>query len=71
MTAAAEFNFYFDPESAYVVLNQLKCPITLVPWEVCERHSLSWVSTCTDNLSLVARKPVFGVSDKVRLKPVC
>lgn len=42
MTVSAEFNFYFDPEAAYVVLNQLQCPITLMPWEVCDRNSLSW-----------------------------
>ena len=43
MTVSAEFNFYFDPESAYVVLNQLGCPITLLPWEVCLSHAPSWV----------------------------
>ncbi|KAL4219576.1 hypothetical protein ACF0H5_022150 [Mactra antiquata] len=42
MTASAEFNFYADPEAAYVVLNQLKSPITMVTWETCENHPLSW-----------------------------
>lgn len=41
---SAEFNFYFDPEAAYVVLNELCCPITIVPWETCLAHPLSWVS---------------------------
>lgn len=42
MTTSAEFNFYSDPEAAYVVLNQLKSPITIVTWETCEKHSLPW-----------------------------
>ena len=43
MTVSAEFNFYFDPEAANVVLNQLGCPITIVPWETCLDHPISWV----------------------------
>ena len=39
----AEFNFYSDPESAFVALNDLTSPMTLVGWEVCERHWFSWV----------------------------
>ncbi|WAR30401.1 YBP2-like protein [Mya arenaria] len=42
MTVAAEFNFYFDPEAAYVVLNQLKAHITIVTWETCMEHSIPW-----------------------------
>ncbi|KAK3581899.1 hypothetical protein CHS0354_024211 [Potamilus streckersoni] len=42
ITASSEFNFYHDPEAAYVVLNQLNCPITIVPWETCLAHSLPW-----------------------------
>lgn len=30
---SAEFNFYHDPEAAYIVLNSLKCPITILPLE--------------------------------------
>lgn len=44
MTTSAEFNFYSDPEAAYVVLNQLKSPITIVTWETCEKYSLPWVN---------------------------
>lgn len=36
---AAEFNFYVDPEAAYVVLENWK-NILLVPWETVERHRL-------------------------------
>ena len=31
--------------------------------------SVPW--SCTYNMSLITRKPVFGVSDQVRLKPAC
>ncbi|KAH7718170.1 Protein Y43F8C.13 [Aphelenchoides avenae] len=31
----AESNFYTDPEAAYVVLKNMKCPVTLVTWEAC------------------------------------
>ncbi|KAH3796340.1 pyrimidine-specific ribonucleoside hydrolase RihA-like isoform X2 [Dreissena polymorpha] len=41
-TVCAEFNFYYDPDSAYVVLNQLTSPITMVTWETCLKHSLPW-----------------------------
>uniref|UniRef100_A0A0N5BQ64 IU_nuc_hydro domain-containing protein n=1 Tax=Strongyloides papillosus TaxID=174720 RepID=A0A0N5BQ64_STREA len=29
----AEYNFGHDPESAHIVLNDLICPITIIPWE--------------------------------------
>ncbi|TKR89819.1 hypothetical protein L596_013862 [Steinernema carpocapsae] len=29
----AEFNFFGDPEAAHVVLAEMECPITVVPWE--------------------------------------
>ena len=44
VTMAAEFNFYADPEAAYVVLNNLRAPITMACWELCLKHSLPWVS---------------------------
>ncbi|WAR30400.1 IUNH-like protein [Mya arenaria] len=44
MTVAAEFNFYFDPEAAYVVLNQPKAPITIVTWETCMERSIPWTA---------------------------
>lgn len=33
---AAEFNFYKDPESVYIVLNSLKCPMTILPLDIDE-----------------------------------
>ncbi|KAK7469721.1 hypothetical protein BaRGS_00036252 [Batillaria attramentaria] len=47
-TACAEKNFHFDPEAAYVVLQEMY-NISLLPYEVCTRHALpgdffySWV----------------------------
>lgn len=33
-TLCGEFNFACDPDSAYVVLNELSVPVTLFPWEI-------------------------------------
>ncbi|KAK3590504.1 hypothetical protein CHS0354_037551 [Potamilus streckersoni] len=42
ITTSAEFNFHYDSEAAYIVLNKLCCPITIVTWELCKDHSLEW-----------------------------
>lgn len=31
--STAEFNFSNDPEAAFIVLDEIKKPITIVPWE--------------------------------------
>ncbi|CAD6186665.1 unnamed protein product [Caenorhabditis auriculariae] len=31
--SSAEYNFHGDPEAADIVLRELKCPVTVVPWE--------------------------------------
>ena len=41
---AAEFNFRVDPEAAYVTLNEVTCPITIVPWETCISDGFTWVN---------------------------
>jgi inosine-uridine nucleoside N-ribohydrolase len=38
VTAAAEFNFYCDPEAAYVTVHNMKCPITVFPWEAAYKY---------------------------------
>ncbi|XP_069683399.1 nucleoside hydrolase-like isoform X2 [Periplaneta americana] len=38
VTAAAEFNFYCDPEAAHVVIHNMRCPITIFPWEAAFLH---------------------------------
>ncbi|KAK1795751.1 hypothetical protein P4O66_001230 [Electrophorus voltai] len=38
----AEFNFFMDPESAYIVLEEYLCPTHLATWEFTCRHKLSW-----------------------------
>ena len=40
MTKAAEFNFYLDSEAASIVLDSLKCPLTILPWEACIERSI-------------------------------
>lgn len=42
----AEFNFFADPEAAYVVLRNSKCKLTIVPWEACmqEKHDIPMVN---------------------------
>ncbi|XP_076871173.1 uncharacterized protein LOC143521753 [Brachyhypopomus gauderio] len=37
-----EFNFFMDPESAYIVLEEYLCPTHLATWEFTCRHKLSW-----------------------------
>lgn len=31
----AEFNFWYDPEAAHIVLAETKCPVYIFPWEPC------------------------------------
>uniref|UniRef100_A0A182JZQ1 Inosine/uridine-preferring nucleoside hydrolase domain-containing protein n=1 Tax=Anopheles christyi TaxID=43041 RepID=A0A182JZQ1_9DIPT len=44
VTWSAEFNFHTDPEAAHIVLQSECCPISIVPWETCQRHAvpLTW-----------------------------
>ncbi|XP_033731626.1 pyrimidine-specific ribonucleoside hydrolase RihA-like isoform X2 [Pecten maximus] len=42
ITVSAEFNFHSDPEAAYIALEQVRCPTTLVGWEVCEENGPTW-----------------------------
>jgi len=47
----AEYNFYKDPEAAHIVLSELSCPITAVPWEIYLAHPCSkeFVQAYTQN----------------------
>lgn len=40
-SACGEFNFYMDPEAAHIVLDSLKCPVTIVPWECCTQDVMN------------------------------
>lgn len=40
-SSAAEFNFYWDPEAAFIVLDSFPCKKTIVPWECCLEDSLA------------------------------
>ena len=39
ITAAAEYNFYVDPEAARIVMHS-GIPITMVGWDMCKKHSV-------------------------------
>lgn len=41
ITKSAEFNFYTDPEAAQIVLDTLKCPMTVLTWETCTERVLT------------------------------
>lgn len=38
----SEFNFAFDPEAAQMIVTEALCPIKILPWETCFRHSIQW-----------------------------
>lgn len=39
---SVEFNFYFDVEVVYIVLNKFICLVFLVIWEFCLNYVLFW-----------------------------
>lgn len=41
ITSQAEFNFYADPESAHIVLNNNTKPLWLLPWETCLKSQVT------------------------------
>ena len=44
VTTNAEFNFWFDPEAAHVVINRANClRLRIIPWETCYQHKIDWV----------------------------
>jgi len=43
ITVSAEFNFHCDPEAAYIVLENTKCPTYIASWELClHRAKIDW-----------------------------
>ena len=46
ISMSAEFNFYSDPEAAYIVLSTIRCPTYIASWELCFHRtspSIDWV----------------------------
>ena len=39
VTISGEFNFWADPEAAYIFLQKVPRPVTLVTWELCYLYS--------------------------------
>ncbi|XP_046403864.1 uncharacterized protein C1683.06c-like [Ischnura elegans] len=40
-TPSAEFNFFHDPEAAHIVLECVKKPVIILPWEACVNRGIS------------------------------
>lgn len=65
-TACGEFNFVADPEAAYMVLRDFKCPTYIATWEHSCRSKLSWewydqwVNTGTAKASFI--KNIYALS---------
>merc|ERR1712136_284958 len=53
ITPTAEFNFYFDPEAAYITLHAFsgKCPVHVIDWDYCKDNPLPepWVEDWLSN----------------------
>merc|ERR1712136_456246 len=63
ITPAAEFNFYVDPEAAYITLHAFsgKCPVHVIDWDYCKENPLPkpWVEDWFSNPeSIVADEKV-------------
>ncbi|KAF5275585.1 hypothetical protein FQA39_LY06697 [Lamprigera yunnana] len=56
-TCSAEFNFYFDPEAAFVVLKKISCPTTLLPLETC----------CNSTIDISWRHEVLGECSRMAM----
>lgn len=39
VTRCAEFNFWYDPEAARIVITETQCPLHILPWEICLKAS--------------------------------
>ncbi|CAH0558070.1 unnamed protein product [Brassicogethes aeneus] len=71
-TATSEFNFYFDPEAVQIVLECMKCPINILPWEACLvphipfdwRYNNLGVTSPSFKLLTRAERAVYHVDEK-------
>lgn len=59
VTITGEFNFWADPEAAYIFLQKVQSPVVTVTWELC------WLYV---KISLDWRKHVFGAIDDPRIR---
>lgn len=54
---SAEFNFWCDPEAAYIVLEETRCELMILPWETCkescEKTTMDWRLNVLSNGSVV------------------
>jgi len=42
VSLTAEYNFWRDPEAAQIVLDQMKCPMTILSWEISLDNLVDW-----------------------------
>ena len=59
VSPCAEFNFFNDPEAAFIVLASMS-NIRLLPYEVCCRHNLSWVKNCLHKFCFISTLQMLG-----------
>ena len=62
VTNGGEFNFWADPEAAYIFLQKVPRPVTLVTWELCYLYS---------TFSLVNAHCTFDAISWIFLEPNC
>ncbi|XP_055584680.1 nucleoside hydrolase-like [Uranotaenia lowii] len=66
--SAAEFNFYSDPESANIVINNFEQSITLLPWETASKEELAIDRTWRFDVLGSADNPVVEILNAVESK---
>lgn len=49
---SAEYNFWSDTEAAHIVLNSMKCPMTMLPWEAATAQNLNMETVIYNSLSI-------------------
>lgn len=62
-TVCAEFNFYLDPEAAFIVTNEFTCPIIIAALEFTRENSLTMVRHFLFAVSVVITQPMSFSND--------
>ncbi|KAG4080206.1 hypothetical protein HA402_008277 [Bradysia odoriphaga] len=76
----AEFNFFADPEAAYVVLKNTKRKITIVPWEACMQQTIdismdyrfneiAKIKSCVTDLMNPVDEAIYKPKNKAKWNP--
>lgn len=71
ITKCAEFNFWFDPEAARIVLTETKCPLFILPWEVCLKSSEATLhQEWRFGVLNKVRSDIIDLMDKIEVDPL-